>query len=82
MTSNFFLNNMLTYRDQRISGLHAVRALLTFYVVCSLGALSNVGVSTWLYSTRPVWWLAGLAGSVVGAVWNYAGSSTLVWRQH
>lgn len=79
MTSNFFLNNMLTYRDQRVSGLRAIRALLTFYAVCSLGALSNVGVSTWLYSNRPVWWLAGLAGSIVGAVWNYAGSSTLVW---
>jgi dolichol-phosphate mannosyltransferase len=81
MTSNFFLNNALTYRDQRLTGLAAVRGLLTFYAICAIGALSNIGVATWLYSNRPVWWLAGLFGSVVGAVWNYALSSTLVWRR-
>jgi dolichol-phosphate mannosyltransferase len=81
MTSNFFLNNMLTYRDQRVSGAHLIPALLSFYAVCSTGALSNVGVSSWLYANRPVWWLAGLAGSIVGAAWNYAGSSTFVWKR-
>jgi dolichol-phosphate mannosyltransferase len=81
MTSNFFLNNMLTYRDQRVSGLKILPALLSFYAVCSIGALSNVGVSSWLYAGRPVWWLAGLAGSLVGAVWNYAGSAALVWNR-
>jgi dolichol-phosphate mannosyltransferase len=70
MTSNFFLNNLLTYRDQRLTGLAALRGLLVFYVICAIGALSNIGVATWLYSNRPVWWLAGLLGSLVGAVWN------------
>lgn len=81
MTSNFLLNNLLTYRDQRVAGWRLIPALLTFYAVCSIGALSNVGVSSWLYTQRPVWWLAGIAGSVVGAVWNYAGSSTFVWKR-
>jgi dolichol-phosphate mannosyltransferase len=81
MTSNFFLNNAVTYRDQRLSGLAALRGLLAFYVICAIGAVSNIGVATWLYSNRPSWWLAGLAGSMVGAVWNYALSSTLVWRR-
>jgi dolichol-phosphate mannosyltransferase len=81
MTSNFSLNNMLTYRDQRVSGMRMIGALLSFYAVCSTGALSNVGVSSWLYASRPVWWMAGLAGSVVGAVWNYVGSSTFVWKR-
>ena len=81
MTSNFFLNNTLTYRDQRLTGTSALKGLLLFYVICAIGALSNIGVATWLYSSQPVWWLAGLLGSVVGAVWNYALSSTLVWRR-
>jgi dolichol-phosphate mannosyltransferase len=81
MTSNFSLNNMLTYRDQRVSGLRMIGALLSFYAVCSMGALSNVGVSSWFYASDHVWWLAGLAGSVVGAVWNYVGSSTFVWKR-
>jgi dolichol-phosphate mannosyltransferase len=82
MTSNFFLNNMLTYRDQRVSGHRIIGALLTFYAICSAGALSNIGVSSWLYANRPVWWLAGIAGSIVGAAWNYVGSSKLVWKRH
>jgi dolichol-phosphate mannosyltransferase len=81
MTSNFFLNNAVTYRDQRLTGVQALKGLLIFYVICAIGAVSNIGVATWLYSNRPVWWLAGLLGSVVGAVWNYAVSSALVWRR-
>ncbi len=81
MTSNFFLNNMVTYRDQRLSGTAAIKGLLLFYVICAIGAVSNIGVATWLYSNRPTWWLAGLFGSIVGAVWNYSVSSTMVWRR-
>jgi dolichol-phosphate mannosyltransferase len=81
MTNNFFLNNLLTYRDQRVSGWRVLPALSTFYAVCSLGALSNLGVSSWLYAQHPVWWFAGLTGSVVGAVWNYAASSVFVWKR-
>lgn len=81
MTTNFFLNNAVTYRDQRLTGAAAFKGLLGFYAICAVGALSNIGVATWLYSNEPIWWLAGLLGSVVGAVWNYALSSTLVWRR-
>jgi dolichol-phosphate mannosyltransferase len=81
MTSNFFLNNWLTYRDQRLHGIALIRGLLLFYVICAIGAVSNIGVATWLYANDPVWWLAGLLGSFVGAVWNYSISSLLVWKQ-
>jgi dolichol-phosphate mannosyltransferase len=81
MTSNFVLNNALTYRDQRLTGVAALKGLLLFYLICAVGAVSNIGVATWLYSNEPIWWLAGLFGSVVGAVWNYAVSSAVVWRR-
>jgi dolichol-phosphate mannosyltransferase len=81
MVSNFFLNNELTYRDQRLRGFSLIKGLLWFCGVCSIGALSNLGVADWLYDMEPVWWLAGLLGSFVGAVWNYAMSSILVWRR-
>src|SRR5262249_28044017 len=43
MTSNFFLNNLFTYRDRRLRGLQLLRGLLSFYAVCGLGALANIG---------------------------------------
>jgi dolichol-phosphate mannosyltransferase len=81
MTSNFFLNNAVTFRDQRLTGVAALKGLLMFYAVCAVGAVSNIGVGSWLYSNEPVWWLAGFLGSALGALWNYAVSSTLVWRR-
>jgi dolichol-phosphate mannosyltransferase len=81
MTSNFFLNNQLTYRDRRLRGVGALIGLLTFYAVCSVGVLANVGVANLIYADPAYWWLAGTAGAVMGAVWNYAASSALTWRR-
>jgi len=81
MTTNFALNNRLTYRDRRLSGLAMLRGLLTFYAVCSAGVLANVGVANMIYQSEPVWWLAGMAGAAMGAVWNYNASSVLTWRK-
>lgn len=81
MTWNFFANNQLTYRDRRLTGLAALRGLLMFYAVCSIGAFANVGVAGWLYEGHSSWWLAGTAGALMGAVFNYAASSALTWRR-
>ena len=80
MTGNFLLNNLLTYRDQRLHGFALIRGLLLFYLVCSVGLIANVGVAFSIYDQEPVWWLAGAAGALMGVVWNYAVSSLSVWR--
>ena len=49
-------------------------------VICGIGAVSNVGVATFIYAHDNKWWIAGLGGAVMGAVWNYAVSSVFVWR--
>jgi dolichol-phosphate mannosyltransferase len=81
MTSNFILNNFLTYRDQRLKGLAILRGLILFYLVCSVGLLANVGVAFSVYDHEPIWWLAGAAGALMGVVWNYAMSGLFVWRK-
>jgi len=81
MTSNFILNNFLTYRDQRLRGFAVLRGLLLFYLVCSVGLFANVGVAFSVYDQEPVWWLAGTAGALMGVVWNYAMSGLFVWRK-
>ncbi len=81
MTSNFFLNNELTYRDRRLKGWSMVRGFVAFCLFCSAGALTNVGLAAWLFNAeREVWWVAGAAGALMGAFWNYAMSSLFVWR--
>jgi dolichol-phosphate mannosyltransferase len=82
MTFNFFLNNLLTYRDRRLKGAWRVfKGLVSFYLVCSLGALANVGVATVAFEHDYAWWGAGLAGVVIGSVWNYAATSLFTWKQ-
>jgi len=79
MTSNFFLNNALTYRDKRLKGWNQLRGLLTFYFVCGIGVIANVGIANFVFEQDYLWWVAGGAGAIVGAVWNYAASSVFTW---
>jgi len=80
MSSNFLLNNELTYRDRRLKGFAALRGFALFCLTCSVGALANVDLASWLYTEREVWWVAGAAGAIMGALWNYAMSTLFVWR--
>lgn len=41
-TSNFALNNTLTYRDQRLFGMRFFSGLASFYAICGLGSVANV----------------------------------------
>ena len=80
MTTNYALNNSLTYRDRRKRGAALLTGYLRFCLVCSLGLAANVAVATLVREHGEVWWLAGLAGAAVGALWNYVASSLIVWR--
>jgi dolichol-phosphate mannosyltransferase len=81
MTANFWLNNRITYRDARLRGRALWRGLLLFYLVCGIGAAANVGIAGLLVRDGVLaWGLAGAAGALITVVWNFAVSSTLVWR--
>ena len=80
MVFNFELNNAITYRDLRLRGPRLWRGLLLFMLVCGLGAIANIGIAQTLYEQHTWWTLAGAIGAVIGVVWNYAVSATLVWR--
>ncbi|QZP09342.1 glycosyltransferase family 2 protein [Caenibius sp. WL] len=78
---NFVLNNLITYRDRRHKTLGAwLKGLAGFYLVCSAGAVANVGVGVMVFAAEPRWWLAGIAGVAVGSLWNFCASTLLVWR--
>jgi dolichol-phosphate mannosyltransferase len=80
IAANFILNNLVTYRDQRLTGRKFATGLLRFYVVSLIGAVSNIGVGNWLFASNGAWWLAGLGGAIMGVVWNYVITSVFVWR--
>jgi dolichol-phosphate mannosyltransferase len=81
MGSNFILNNEITYRPYRFWGPGMVVGFLAFALGCSVGALANLNVASWLYRADQTWWLAGLAGALLSVVWNYAVSTNLIWRR-
>jgi len=39
-----------------------------------------VGIAAHFFHAARSWWLAGVTGALVGAVWNYATSSIFTWR--
>jgi dolichol-phosphate mannosyltransferase len=80
MASNFILNNEITYRAYRYRGPSLIRGFAAFAIGCSVGALANIDVASWLYSASQTWLVAGLAGALLSVVWNYAVSTNLVWR--
>ena len=83
IVGNFVLNNIFTFRENRLRGWGFLRGLLTFAAICSVGAVGNVGVAAFLFgpAVHSTWWLAGLAGAVMSLVWNYAVSSVITWRR-
>ena len=81
MTWNFLLNNLITYRDERLRGAAFVRGLVSFYAIGAVGAVANIGVIGAMFSQGSGWWLAGIAGALVGVVWNYTMSSLFTWHR-
>jgi dolichol-phosphate mannosyltransferase len=80
MVFNYWLNNQITYRDQKLKGIRFIYGFFSFAVICSIGALSNIGVASYLFAEQQSWWLAGIIGVVLGTVWNYAMTSVFTWR--
>lgn len=80
-SSNYLINNALTFRFQRLKGSQLLRGLLKFLLVSSLPVLANVGLASAFYDlvSRDTLW-AQLAGILVVFVWNYAASSRFVWN--
>lgn len=81
MIYNYALNNIITYRDRRRTGWGWYVGLISFMIACSVGALANIGIASYLYSDRTNWALAALAGIAAGTVWNYAVTAFYTWKR-
>lgn len=81
MTSNFVLNNELTYADRKLRGARFWLGLVTFYGICSFGTVANISVANWLYAVSPELYVAGIAGALMSVVFNYAVTRVVTWRR-
>lgn len=79
MTSNYMINNAVTYRDRRRRGWRLLTGYLRFCLLCSIGLAANVAVADVVHQTFAGWWQAGASGAIVGAAWNYLTTSIAVW---
>jgi dolichol-phosphate mannosyltransferase len=82
MTVNFNLNNLFTYRDRRLSGVRLIYGHLSFYLICSIGAIANFQIAEMLFNLRVPWMVAGFLGAMISSVWNYGVSSTITWKRN
>ncbi len=79
MTSNYFINNVITYRDKRLKGWKLFTGYLRFCGFCAIGLVASVGVASELHAHGVPRLAAGLAGAVSGALWNYVSTYLGVW---
>jgi dolichol-phosphate mannosyltransferase len=80
MSFNYTLNNLITYRDMRLSGVRWLLGLLEFSLISSVGIVANVGIASVLFKQDVYWGLAALAGIAIGSIWNFAMTRIYVWR--
>ena len=80
-TSNYLINNSLTFRSQRLWGYTLFKGLMKFLLVSSLPVLANIGLATAFYnSVYENTVLAQISGIFVVFIWNYVASSRFVWN--
>jgi dolichol-phosphate mannosyltransferase len=79
MTSNFVINNAVTYFDRRKKGLALLTAYVRFCLLCSAGLFVNVAVASFLNDRLAMPAASAVAGAAFGAVWNYVTTALAVW---
>ena len=80
MTSNYFLNNIITFQERKLKSLDLFRGLISFYLICSLGAFTNIAIATYVFAFSSNWLISSFIGAIFGAVWNFTLTSIFTWK--
>ncbi|WP_234786757.1 GtrA family protein [Rhizobium rhizogenes] len=80
-SSNFLLNNFLTFRDKRLRGWAQFYGYVKFLLISSVGILANVSAAAITYERIVhVVLLATLAGIAIDTIWKFVVVKHLVWK--
>jgi len=81
MTSNYFLNNYLTFHNIHRLFYERVKGLLRYFFANSLSIIANVGVASQFYISNYSALSSALFGIAVGLILNYFLSANLVFKK-
>ncbi len=82
MGSNFLINNLLTFRDQRLRGWALGQGFLAFVLACALGAVFNWSASVGLHQL--LGWpslIAAAVSAVLAGVFNFWAVRRVTWSE-
>jgi dolichol-phosphate mannosyltransferase len=79
MTSNYLLNNEITYRDRRRRGVSLLWGYLKFASLCALGLAINLSVGEFAYEHLHNRDVSAVLGAVAAAAWNYGSTAVVLW---
>jgi dolichol-phosphate mannosyltransferase len=76
---NYWVSNLVTYRDRKRRGLKWLGGLVSFIASSSIGATANIALATYLFSKGVHWFVAAAAGVLLWIVWNFTATNSYVW---
>jgi dolichol-phosphate mannosyltransferase len=80
ITSNYLLNNWLTFRDRRLAGRDLALGYLWFLTISVVGLAANVAIATLAFEKlHGMAAISAMAGIAIDTVWKFVVSSRLVW---
>jgi dolichol-phosphate mannosyltransferase len=79
--SNFFLNNVWTFRNRETENSYFTK-LLRFHTIAALGGITNYSILLLLINVLG-WWdiAANFTGIIVGTLVNYSMNSFWTWKE-
>lgn len=80
ITSNFYLNNRLTWGDQPLRGRAIFPGYISFAAICMMGAFANASVAFSLHHWGLGMILSSLTGVLVASIWNFSISRHFTWN--
>ena len=81
-TSNFLINNQVTFRPERLKNSALLIGLFKFLIVASLPVIANIGITTAFYRYISAdTFIAQIAGIAIVYAWNYLASASFVWKK-
>ena len=80
MSSNYFLNNAITFQERKLKSFNLIRGLFSFYLICSLGAFANIAIASYIFGFSSNWLISSFIGALFGAVWNFTLTSIFTWK--